>query len=159
MLTLRYVTDADALAIYRWRRDSEAVRYSEHPPPATFEEHLAWFATAIQNPYWWIGEDLGAWPRTVGVLRLDRISGETWVSITVDPLCRRRGYGVALLAKTVDGFSLTTTSFSKILWPVPTLLARISRWNLPSIRLFEKAGYILQDHQDHDWSVYRKAHD
>lgn len=155
-LRLRHARDEDVFGFYRWRKAMQPEFNGTPVPALTWEQHIAWFAENLNNPHWYVAEiedliDMPSWRtwrgdyRAIGALRYDR--GETpetfWVSIVLAPEHRGHGYGTRMLAAPISGLEQAT------------IFARIHNLNLPSIKAFVKAGYVL-DRTEGPWKVYRR---
>lgn len=140
VVTLRSVTDDDAFRLYRWRKDIDVVRWNGgRPRELSWQEHVDWLCDHVNIAHHYIGLVDGV---PVGAVRLEPLSAiRTWdVSIVIDPQARGKGYGPAMLLA---------------LPPVGTVVARIHRLNLPSVRAFERAGYVSGG-TDGAWLIYNK---
>jgi ribosomal protein S18 acetylase RimI-like enzyme len=128
-MIVRRATEADALDVLAWRNDPLTRAMSRHRDEIDEASHLAWFAGALANPQvtLLIGEAEG---EKVGMVRFDHLE-PTEVSINVNPACRGRGHGYALL----------TGALEQVRGDV---VAEILEENLASQRLFERAGFTLQ---------------
>ena len=147
MIRLRHARGSDAVDFYRWRNDPDTQRFTGIPTmKLTWEQHLDWFCEGVVSPHWYVAEDsLDAQP--VGALRYDRAVAEPawWVSIVLDPQQRGKGYGTELLRQPIADLERAA------------VLARIHQLNAPSIRAFEKAGYVLDMADESVWRVYRRV--
>ena len=129
-MTIRNATDADAEDVWAWRQDPHTRAMSRSQAETPLAAHLAWFAAALSDPgrTLLIGEvgDVKA-----GMVRFDR-GAVTEISINVNPACRSRGYGQALL-------SLALEREDGEVW------AEIRVENVASQRLFGRAGFELSE--------------
>ncbi|HLK26723.1 MAG TPA: GNAT family N-acetyltransferase, partial [Caulobacteraceae bacterium] len=140
-MIVRRATLADAPDVLAWRNDAHARAMSRNSDAVGDAEHMAWFVRALEDPgrLLLIGEQAGG---KVGMVRIDR-GDESEVSINVNPACRGRGLGAALLAQAlaqVDG----------------PIVAEIKPDNRVSRRLFESAGFA-PDGEREGMLRYRKA--
>jgi UDP-2,4-diacetamido-2,4,6-trideoxy-beta-L-altropyranose hydrolase len=145
-VALRRATMADAAALYRWRIDSETVRNSIAPPPASIDDHRAWLETALRNPHLalYVATD-GARHVDIGSVRIDRRNdGEAEISITVDPDERGRGYSHDLIASGLEAAGDVR------------VVARVKRANDRSLRAFRALGFRVGDTAADDllWLVH-----
>lgn len=132
-VTLRKATPDDASDLLAWRNDPVTRAMSRSTEPVEAADHAQWFQRALQDATCTllIGEDDG---RKIGMVRL--ASGEeTEVSINLNPLVRGRGLSRELLTKALAQER-------------GALLAVIKPENLASIRLFEGAGFVLEETED-----------
>ena len=132
-MTLRKATPDDAADLLAWRNDPLTRAMSRNSDPVEAADHARWFQRALQDPTCTllIGEDDG---RKIGMVRLSR-GEETEVSINLNPAVRGRGLSRELLTKALAQES-------------GALLAVIKPENLASIRLFEGAGFVLEETRD-----------
>jgi L-amino acid N-acyltransferase YncA len=124
----RPATPDDARDVWLWRNDPLTRAMSRNTDEVAWEGHAAWFEKALANPAitLLIGEVEG---EKVGMVRFDH-GPETEVSINVNPACRGRGYGLALLRQSI---ALAGGE----------VFAEIRDENLASRRMFERAGFRL----------------
>jgi RimJ/RimL family protein N-acetyltransferase len=132
-VTLRKATSDDASDLLAWRNDPLTRAMSRSSDPVEAAEHARWFQRVLQDATCTllIGEDDG---RKIGMVRLSR-GEETEVSINLNPAVRGGGLSRALLTQALAQES-------------GALLAVIKPENLASIRLFEGAGFVLEDTRD-----------
>jgi RimJ/RimL family protein N-acetyltransferase len=128
-LTVRKATADDASDLLAWRNDPQTRAMSRTTEPVEAADHARWFQRTLEDSAstLLIGEDGG---RKVGMVRLVR-GEETEVSINLNPAVRGRGLARQLLA-----LALAEERGA--------VLAVIKPENLPSIRLFEGAGFVLE---------------
>ena len=127
-MLVRKAAPADALDVLAWRNDPAARAMSRTPDEVQEAAHIEWFNTALDDPRrtLLIGEADG---HKVGMVRFDQ-GQDTEVSITVNPACRGRGLGQALLAEALK-------------WVRGDVVAEVRPENLVSQRLFERAGFTF----------------
>ena len=121
----------DAARLYGWRVDSETVKQSIAPPPASFDAHRTWLAGALHDPaislFVAYDEDRGV---DVGVVRIDRrAEDEVEVSLTIDPDQRGRGYSHDLIARGLEAAVGVR------------VVARVKAANVRSLRAFRALGF------------------
>ena len=128
-VTVRKAIADDAADLLAWRNDPLTRAMSRTTEPVEAAEHARWFQRALTDATCTllIGED-GA--DKIGMVRLSR-GEETEVSINLNPAARGRGLARELLA-----LALAEERGA--------VLAVIKPENLPSIRLFEGAGFVLE---------------
>ena len=141
-MIIRRATLDDALDVLIWRNDPLTRAMSRTQDEVEQEAHLAWFSRALDDAAstLLIGEVGG---EKIGMVRLDR-GAATEVSININPLCRGRGLGHELLAEALT-------------WATGDLWAVIKDENLASRRLFERAGFELQETTDGLGRYLRRA--
>ena len=88
--------------------------------------------------------------RPVGYLRMDTDLDGLWVSLVVDREVRGRGYGTEMLRLAQPAHQSLGIGGT-----YPVLFARLHYLNTPSLRAFQKAGFV-KDRTDGAWLVYRK---
>lgn len=142
-MKLRPATPDDALDLLAWRNDPLTRAMSRNSQEVAAASHMAWFERALTNPdlTLLIGEDGG---EKVGMVRFDH-GPETEVSININPACRARGYGHALLSQGIAAVG-------------GEVFAEIKDENLASRRIFERAGFALVE-QRGDRGRYRRPAD
>jgi len=128
-MIVRKATHDDALDILSWRNDPQTRALSRNQDEVERAPHLEWFGKALVDPRLTllIGEVDGV---KIGMVRFDH-GDETEVSINVNPACRSRGHGYALLAEAMK-------HVAGDVW------AEIKDENLASQRVFERAGFEHQ---------------
>ena len=122
----------DSARVLAWRNDPDSVRWSTTRQPVDSDCHRRWFREVIQHPghRLLIAEFDG---RSVGYVRLDICDGSANLSIAVDPRCRGRGVGKAML-KTLVGDLAHDVQISR-------LTATVHRDNVASFRAFASVGF------------------
>lgn len=141
-MRLRPVEDGDAVMLYRWHTDPETRRFTPYPEPDEWDNHLAWFIKRIPLGRFYVGEHdpEGA----VGVVRVDHRDHRDWISITIDPRSRGRGYATGLLEAVVREVETLP------LW------AMIHEGNLASVKVFKRAGFVYHLDSTPPWHVYQR---
>lgn len=130
---LRPAELADCERIFNWRNAEETRQFSFEAKPIAFDEHVAWFRKALENPdrQILIGESNG---EAVGVLRFDRDEKRAVISVYLVPGHYGKGIGVQLIEQGI--------SWVEHNWPqVEAIEATIMANNIPSISAFSKAGF------------------
>lgn len=105
-LTLELVAaaESDARRILAWRNDAVSRRNSLDTRKVGLRTHLRWFRAKLADPACRILVARARGGKPVGQLRLDAVAdGTAEVSIVVDPACRGRGVGTAMLRSIPDG--------------------------------------------------------
>ena len=132
-IRIRAADKGDCDDIYVWRRDfvSRAMFFNSKIP--SYEEHIHWFNSSLNNPdrKLYIGEI--AYTK-IGVCRFDRNakSGVFEVSINMNPNCRGRGYGKCLLASSIRAVDKNSKT---------EFLAKIKPKNQASLKIFKTLGF------------------
>ena len=157
-VSLRRVRYDDCVAFYCWWTDRESRRFGSSVGRLRWQNHLRWFAENIKNPLWFVGEIEDTYEhsfgirrrsgdyRAIGALRVDSdaVGGGKWISIVLAPEERGKGYGTEMLRR------LLLDQEHRVL----PLHARIHRFNLPSQRAFEKAGFCRCRRDDGVWQYW-----
>lgn len=136
-LLVRKAKPEDAMDILCWRNDPFVRAMSRHREAISEEEHLAWYARAIEdtNRLLLIGILAG---QKIGVVRFDRCSASLWeVSITLAPLARGQGLALHLLKMALE-------QLVALCAPV-TVQAVVRLNNEPSLRLFRAMGFHCEN--------------
>jgi spore coat polysaccharide biosynthesis predicted glycosyltransferase SpsG/RimJ/RimL family protein N-acetyltransferase len=132
-VTVRRATAADARLLHEWRNDPTTRQASRSSDEVAWDDHVRWVDRVLGDParQLYVAEQAGA---PIGTVRWDRLGGGDWeVSITVAPQARGRGLAVPLLRAGED--ALQTEGGAR-------LIATVHVDNVPSRRLFERAGYL-----------------
>lgn len=135
-LILRKVIKEDCQLIWEWANDPETRAKSFSPESIAWEDHKEWWRSKINDPdcYIYIGTDVKGYP--VGQIRFDcKCEGkEAEVDVHVAPKKRKRGFGTHLIKVGAEKLFADTD--------VKEVHALIHSKNVPSIRAFEKAGFV-----------------
>lgn len=138
-MEVRRATTADAARLLAWANDPDTRAASFRSSPISPEEHAAWLTRTLTMPTrrLLVGM-LGDEP--IGQVRLDVIApGEAEVGIAIAPDRRGQGLGAGLLAAAV------ATGRRDPALAVERFIARVRIENQASIRLFERAGFVLRE--------------
>lgn len=129
----RPATMDDSSLLLRWRNDPETREVSRSSSGITWSDHTAWYRRVLEDP----SRELYVVERDevpVGTVRFDALEADEWeVSITLAP--EARGHGLARPVLTAGDAAFTQRH------PGTTLVAAVLPGNLPSQRLFARAGY------------------
>lgn len=137
MLALRPATEKDAQAFYDLRNEDEVRRRSFQQDDVQWVDHLEWLDRKLASPdsTLFVVELDGAWAGQVRVDRIDERQAE--ISIALAAAARGRGVAGAALA---EASARATDELG-----VDVIVARIKEDNVPSLRAFASAGYVLGD--------------
>lgn len=141
---LRPAVTNDALLLFRWRNDVDTMKHSGDQKPFSWLDHKRWFQDTLEDPTrtLLVGESrTGSLPIPVGTVRLDQENDRHTVSITIDPMMRKMGWGHAMLSKLVERCGEIA------------MIANVRRDNTQSIALFQKCGFKLIDSEDLGWFI------
>jgi len=145
--SLRPFRAADAGLLLEWRNSAEHRRWSFSDRPIDPDEHRRWFGRFLEDPrrIGFILEDDAGLP--LGQVRFDPASpGMLRVSIGISPDHLGQGIGTRLLSEAVGRPEVAGRG----------LLVRAETFpeNLPSRRIFEKAGFASLGEHDRDGHRY-----
>lgn len=136
--TVRRAIPDDAVRIWEIRNDPAVRDVSTSSAPIALEGHRSWFIKqyfgADTRNHCYVLETNG---QVAGYCRLDRDESLDLyiISIALHSAWRGRGLGHALLSRALNEFFMSQHTY-------PEVIARIKQCNAPSIRLFEKIGFV-----------------
>ncbi len=139
-ITLRQAWADDCPLLFSWANDPATRSASFRSSELVWEDHQQWFLQRLQDPQTviYIGEDSSG--RAHGQARFHRQCDRATVSIVVAPEFRGAGWGRELIALSIR--TLAREYF------VRHVDAFIKPGNLPSIRMFESAGFTLAGNRE-----------
>lgn len=131
-LSQRQANWQDASLLFHWTNDPQARQSSIHSRRISWKEHQNWLSRILkdQNVRLFIALK-GNVP--VGTYRLDQQKDFATVNLSVAPAFRHQGIGAKLIQLIIR------TAFSDL--NLSALLALVKPDNLPSLSLFQKAGF------------------
>lgn len=135
-MILREAVIHDSQWLLDIRNDPRTREVSFQSDMISFEDHERWFYKSLYTSTRriWIAEEEN---QRIGMVRLDLISAdEAEVSINIDPKYRGRGLGCPIL-------DLLPGAAERWNPNIFLLKAQTKASNTASIRLFEKAGYMI----------------
>lgn len=134
---------ADSALLLRWRNDPETREVSRSTERVSWEGHSQWYQRILEDP-WRLLYVVERGGTPVGTVRFDALNApdaaEWEVSITLAPEARGHGLARAVLAAGEDAFDQGH--------PEATVVAAVLPGNVPSQRLFARAGYQLDPARD-----------
>lgn len=132
-LTLRPVDPNDRRMIWQWSNEPEARAASFHAGFITWEQHIRWFGSQLEDPN--VHFCVAEWPIgfPVGQIRCHVTGNEATVSVALAPQWRDLGYGTRF----IDMMSQHTFESTNVC----LIHAYVKPGNHASIRAFTKAGY------------------
>ena len=136
-VAVRLATMDDAEALHRWRNDDAVRAASFNGDPIPYGDHCRWLAGALESDRHiiLIGSTTDA--RAVGLVRYTLADSDAEISIVVDPEIQRRGVGGELIE--------AGEAYLRAIHPELTRLrAAIKPGNQASLRLFTRAGFVLE---------------
>lgn len=129
-LTLRKATIKDAQSLFDWANDSETRKNSIHSKKIIWSDHLKWFQHKINNrdtEIFIVNDE-----EPVGVLRIDKINDESYISFDVIAQYRGKGYGHRIISLAVEKFS------------DKPLVAEVLEENISSQKIFDRNKFIIE---------------
>ena len=139
-MLIRKARRDDCEIIFNWRNDPISKEMFINTEIISFENHLRWYEESLEDPnrYIYIGEIRS---ERFGVCRFDfdQKTLTTEVSININPVCRGKGLGKALLISSINKFEEEQN---------PKLVAYVKKKNFASKKLFEYAGFFQSSIHD-----------
>lgn len=129
-VTLRAATIADSALMLAWQSAPGIRQYARNPAAPRPQEHDRWLRAKLDDADCVFNIVLSG-EEPVGILRFDKISTGGGYEISILIAADRHGSGIG-------GCAL---ELGKRLLPAARISATIHAENLPSIRMFERAGY------------------
>lgn len=131
----RVAAPDDVLLYFNWANDPDTRQQSFNSAPIPWEAHQAWFARKVSDPNALLLVFEREPGEPVGQVRFEKqADNEVIIGISVDKAFRGRGLASQLIA---DGCEVCRT-----LWGNVPVSAYIKPDNQPSMRVFEKAGFV-----------------
>ncbi len=132
-IQFRPLREEDCQLLFSWANDPAVRRASFHSAPVLLSEHERWFSMKLRDPnsVIYIGETRSG--EVVGQVRFHLDEEQATLSVVVAPEFRGAGWGKELVA-----FSIRMLARTRAIHRVNAL---VRPENLPSIRLFESAGF------------------
>lgn len=137
-LTFRRPTEADLMLYFDWANDSSVRSNSYDSAPINLKQHSDWFYSKLKDKdcSFFLFENHFGFP--VGQVRIQKISKVAAViGISNDKLFRGKGYASMMLKMATDIYLKEH--------PKVSISAYIKIENTASIKVFEKAGYLLKE--------------
>ncbi len=133
-LTLRRVREEDCRLLWEWANDPQVRAAASSSDPISWEDHVKWFASKLNDPNCIIFVALDNDGASVGQIRFDITDErEAEIDVNIDRKRRGLGYGTLLIDKGVEEIFRTTS--------VRIVHAFIKPDNVSSIRAFEKVKF------------------
>ena len=145
-MEIRTATDDDCRQLWQWASDADVRRWSFDSARIDWDAHVDWFRAKQADPKCrvYILTDPGGQP--VGLVRIDLQDGEHGeVDLSIASDRRGRGYGAEALRLGCKQF------FAEV--DAVVIVAHIKSDNTPSIRTFERAGFV------HEGTTQVEGHD
>ncbi|MBB5830909.1 bifunctional UDP-2,4-diacetamido-2,4,6-trideoxy-beta-L-altropyranose hydrolase/GNAT family N-acetyltransferase [Brachybacterium aquaticum] len=145
-VTARPATAEDSSLLLRWRNDPQTREVSRSTERVSWDSHTGWYRRVLEDPRreLYVVERDGT---PVGTVRFDALEDTEWeVSITLAPESRGHGLSRPVLAAGEAAFDQRH--------PGALVVASVLPGNVPSQRLFARAGYVLDpEREDGDFDV------
>jgi RimJ/RimL family protein N-acetyltransferase len=139
-------TEADSKEIWAWRNDPDTRSMSITTDVVAWVAHQSWYHDALMNPdrLLFIGWVNGG--EKVGMCRfdIDPVSGQTEVSINLNPEMRSKKLSVKLLSAAIQLFWQTRKM---------PIAATVRKNNAASIKCFSACGFVLAS-EDSEYQHY-----
>lgn len=139
-MMIRTADLSDLQDVFDWRNDSFSRSMSLSSEAVSLNEHIDWYQRSLKNPnrriYIGLINDL-----KVGVVRFDfnEDTGQSRVSINLNPLLRGKGFGFSLLSKSISVYKQSKDS---------TLIATVKKENYASFKIFTKCRFLNKSEDD-----------
>jgi RimJ/RimL family protein N-acetyltransferase len=145
-------TQQDMMITFEWASNPYLRKFSPNSGSIPMETHQRWFLKKLQdsNCRFYIVKING---KPAGTCRLDFVNFDAPVnaeiSYLLDPQFHGKGLGIKTIEELVEKAKLELTpAISRI-----NLIAKVHKQNVASLRIFEKAGFVLtspeKSDQDH----------
>ena len=136
-ITIRLADIQDCRDVWEWWNDSVSRHMMHKSGLVGWDVHQAWYKKML--------EDTGRTAfvglfdsRKIGIVRFDLQKDSIYdISINLNPELRGKGYGLLLLKEAIANFKKTHK--------VKIIFAMTKKINIPAIKTFEKAGFVLKD--------------
>lgn len=138
ILRIRAALSSDARLLWEWRNEPLVRANSFTSEFVPWEVHQDWYARKLSSSetrIYILEDDQG---NALGQIRFERQDRKVArIHLSVIPAVRGRGYGRALLSRTLP--------LARAELNVEQFEALVKVGNDPSLRLFQSAGFIIQD--------------
>lgn len=143
-INLRKVTVCDLDITYRWAANPEIRRFSFQQHLIKKSEHTNWFLKKLmdKNCFYSIMEYNS---ESVGSIRFEIRESEAMISYLIDPIYHGQGFGQILLKKGIEWFLIVNISSYT---PVRVISGVVMKANFPSIKAFERLGFVKKEQMD-----------
>ncbi len=132
-LRLRRVREDDCRLLWRWANDPGVREVSFSPEPITWEDHVHWFKTTIEDPHCVFSLAVNNEGVPIGQVRSATKGDDAVISLSIDSKFRDQGYGTTMIRQA------TWELFGSC--DVSVIHAYVKWDNNASIRAFVKAGF------------------
>ena len=137
MVNARLADERDIKDIFDWRNDKNTRLQSHNSKEIFWEDHKNWFKNSLKNKniHMLVCEE-SIDKSKIGIVRLDIQKDFSIISINLSPQKKGMGLGFVCLKNSI-------LRFKKDFAHIKYLLAEIKIDNIPSIKSFEKVGFIF----------------
>lgn len=145
---MRRATIDDMLLYFEWVNDPDVRQNSFNQTPITLEEHKQWFQKKLSSPssYLFVLECQG---QPAGQIRFDEVEeGVFEIGFSIDMKYRGFGLGKHILSQSIQELK------KNIIFPC-TIYGLVKSDNVASTKAFLKAGFLLDNVQNHSSGVDR----
>ena len=139
MLNFRLAKESDVDLYFAWANDETVRENSFSSQPINYEEHVSWFLSKLSSKkvfFYLFSDSQGL---NVGQVRIEQKNDETVIGISIDKNHRGKSYGTIML-------EIASNDFYKNFSFMP-INAYIKISNLPSLKIFTKAGFKNPENQ------------
>ncbi len=125
--------------IWEWRNDPVTRSFSRNKEEVKWNEHKEWFKKSLKDPkkFLYVGISIEPNKIPIGIISFELINTKKnyyEVSINISPFMRGKGLGHSLLKYGTKSFNCEVKKCNRI-------YAEVKTDNIPSINLFNSAGY------------------
>lgn len=131
-IRLRFAEENDCKDLFKWRNDPISIKFSR-AGKINYVEHKKWFHKKIRDPKTQIFIITNQESKKIGVVRFDTKKETTIVNININPKFRGKGLSHPSLIKAIKQYFNDPNA--------KYLLATIKEDNIPSLKIFKKAGF------------------
>jgi UDP-2,4-diacetamido-2,4,6-trideoxy-beta-L-altropyranose hydrolase len=133
---LRRVEEKDCGILWEWANDPDVRAVSLNSDPISWQSHVEWFRSKMQNPDSVLYLALNSEDVPIGQVRCQINDGSAVLSISLAKEFRSKGYGGAVLQIAAAQFFQTSK--------VTSIDAYVKPDNAASLKLFDRAGFIRE---------------
>ena len=139
-IKIRSAEENDSKDIFEWRNDPDSISMSLSSKTITWDEHIKWYGSALQNKNILITvcELNDVQNLEIGMVRFDfnTLRNNAVISINLNPIARGKSMGQYCLRAAIHFMQKNNKKFIKI-------IADIKRENVASIKSFKNAGFYI----------------
>lgn len=132
-IRLRLARESDAELIWKWVNDPETRSASFSTENISWDDHLQWYSTQLNNPDSLILLGMDEEDHPIGYVRFEITEHSSVMSINLNPEFRRLGFGWKLIQTACE------LLFSR--YSVQEIHAFVKKENIASSKSFQKSGF------------------